>query len=53
MVFDPKNFAYIQQAVEINDTRLTRVWGKSLYRISLKAKSLQNKGSYTFKFIPQ
>jgi hypothetical protein len=53
MVFDSKDFTFSQQPVDINDMRLTRVWGKSLYRISLRAKSLQGKGSYTFKFIPQ
>ena len=53
MVFDSKDFLFSQQPVDINDIRLTRVWGKSLYRISLRAKSLQGKGSYTFKFIPQ
>jgi hypothetical protein len=53
MVFDPNIFAFSQQPVDINDMRLTRVWGKAVYRISLKAKSLQPKGSYAFKFIPQ
>jgi len=53
MVFDPNVFAFTQQPVDINDMRLTRVWGKAVYRISLKAKSLQPKGSYAFKFIPQ
>lgn len=53
MVFDPNIFAFTQQPVDINDMRLTRVWGKAVYRISLKAKSLQPKGSYAFKFIPQ
>lgn len=53
MVFDAKDFTCSQQPVDINDMRLTRVWGKSVYRISLRAKSLQGKGSYSFKFIPQ
>jgi len=53
MVFDPKDFLFSQAPVDINDMRLTRVWGKAVYRISLKAKSLKPKGSYTFKFIPQ
>ena len=53
MVFDPKDFLFTQQPVDIDDMRLTRVWGKAVYRISLKAKSLKPKGSYTFKFIPQ
>ena len=53
MVFDPNIFTFTQQPVDINDMRLTRVWGKAVYRISLKAKSLQPKGSYAFKFIPQ
>jgi hypothetical protein len=53
MVFDTKVFAFIQEPVDISDMRLTRVWGKAVYRINLKAKSLQPKGSYAFKFIPQ
>ena len=53
MVFDPKDFVFSQQPVDINDMRLTRVWGKAVYRITLKAKSLQPKGFYAFKFIPQ
>ena len=44
MVFDPNVFAFTQQPVDINDMRLTRVWGKAVYRINLKAKSLQPKG---------
>ncbi len=53
MIFDPKDFQFTQEPVDINDMRLTRVWGKAVYRISLKAKSLKPKGSYAFKFIPQ
>lgn len=53
MIFDAKDFLFTQQPVDIDDMRLTRVWGKAVYRISLKAKSLKSKGSYAFKFIPQ
>ncbi len=53
VLFDPKVFAITQEPVDISDMRLTRVWGKAVYRINLKAKSLQPKGSYAFKFIPQ
>lgn len=53
MHYDAKMFSVQQQPVVINDSRLTRVWGKQVYRISLIATSLQRKGTYQFKFIPK
>lgn len=53
MTYDAKAFSLRQQPVVINDSRLTRVWGKQIYRISLIATSLQRKGSYQFRFVPK
>ncbi|VTQ06391.1 heparinase II/III domain-containing protein [Sphingobacterium daejeonense] len=46
--FDPKLFEATQETIEQDDPRLSNVWGPRIYRLSLKAKKLNSKGSYKF-----
>ena len=53
MVFDPRVFSFSQEKVEMDDTRLSRVWGKAVYRITLTAKGVTKKDQYKIQVIPQ
>ena len=46
--FDSKVFEASKEAIEQDDPRLSNVWGPRIYRLSLKAKNLNSKGSYKF-----
>jgi len=52
MNYDPKFFDYSVEAVQLDDMRLSRVWGKSIYRLMFRAKHLTTKGNYTFTLTP-
>ncbi|MDR2955477.1 MAG: heparinase II/III-family protein [Prevotella sp.] len=47
--YDPKKFEASVENVEIDDKRLTNVWGERVQRISLKALSTERSGSYKYK----
>ena len=44
----PKVFDVVVEPIALDDTRLSKVWGKEIYRIVLKAKELKMKGSYKY-----
>jgi hypothetical protein len=46
--YDPRAFSYSIETINIDDPRLSNVWGDKLYRISLTAKKMVKKGNYTF-----
>ncbi|WP_025764658.1 heparinase II/III domain-containing protein [Dyadobacter tibetensis] len=48
MNYDSKMFLSSLETVSLPDPRLSRVWGEQLYRISLTAKKVSKKGSYTY-----
>ena len=50
--FDPKLFDYSVESVPLDDIRLSRVWGSTLYRLVFKAKDLKTKGKYIFNITP-
>lgn len=52
MNYDAKNFDYALEPVTLDDARLSRVWGKTIYRVNLKAKKIAAKGNYTFTITP-
>lgn len=52
MYYDPQNFDFSFENVILDDVRLSRVWGKAIYRIVLKATKKLTKGSYTFTLLP-
>ena len=52
MSYDPSVFEYAVEKVAVDDIRLSRVWGKTLYRITLLDKSMRKKGSYSISIKP-
>lgn len=50
--FEPKNFDYAFEPVQIDDARLSKVWGKTIYRLMFKAKKISVNGTYSFTLTP-
>ena len=46
--FNPTQFLASYDTIPQDDPRLSKVWGRQLYRINLKAKSIKSTGKYTF-----
>lgn len=46
--FDGKAFEAKKESIALTDPRLSNVWGKEIYRISLTAKQVTDKGDYRF-----
>jgi len=49
MQYDSKIFEPVLETIALTDPRLSGVWGKEIYRLTLKAKQLSLKGEYTYK----
>src|SRR5690606_2558293 len=48
-IFNPNDFAVSIEEIKRDDSRLNSVWGPALYRISLEAKKIKDKGTYKFQ----
>lgn len=46
LLYDKNTFDAVVEPVEIDDKRLSDVWGNKIYRISLNASKISNKGIY-------
>lgn len=46
--YDPDKFELAIEPKELTDTRLSKVWGKVIYRLSFKAKQKVKRGNYSF-----
>jgi hypothetical protein len=46
--YDKNAFDPVIEPIALDDSRLSNVWGKEIYRISLNAKSAVKSGNYTF-----
>ena len=46
--YNANQFDLSVETVELNDPRLSKVWGDKVYRLSFKAKKQTNKGNYSF-----
>ena len=46
--YDAKAFTAEVETMKLTDRKLSNVWGDEVYRISLKAKKVQNKGKYSY-----
>lgn len=44
----PRNFLVSIETIELKDIRLSRVWGKEIYRIVFKDKEIRTAGNYKF-----
>ncbi len=50
--YDPRLFNLQVEAIDQTDTRLARIWGKTLYRVALQAKKVERTGSYRILMQP-
>lgn len=50
--YDASMFTPSIETITLDDTRLSNVWGDKIYRVTLKANKIENKGNYnlTIKF---
>lgn len=48
LLYDADKFELSVEPKELTDSRLSNVWGKTIYRLSFKAKQQPEKGNYTF-----
>ena len=46
--YDASRFELAVEPLELTDSRLSNVWGKTIYRLSFKAKQQATKGNYLF-----
>lgn len=51
MLYDKNTFTVHINSIPLTDVRLTNVWGKEVYRISLLAKKIEQKGNYKFEIL--
>lgn len=48
LLYDAALFELTVEPKELDDIRLSKVWGSTIYRLSFKAKQQTNKGNYSF-----
>ena len=53
LTYNASDFSLSVDTVTIDDTRLSKVWGKEVYRLSFKARHLAKKGTYRFLITPK
>lgn len=51
MTYDKNVFEASLETIPLNDPRLSGVWGKEIYRLTLKARKPALKGEYTYKIL--
>lgn len=49
LAYDKKLFTPAIETVSLDDPRLSGVWGKEIYRLTLKANKLSTAGTYTYR----
>jgi hypothetical protein len=52
-MYDSKTFDVQFEPVTLDDIRLSKVWGTTIYRMILKDKRITNKGKYQFNIVPE
>lgn len=53
LLYDKTMFTPSMESIKLDDPRLSNVWGKEIFRISLLAKKLETKGNYKLEIIKQ
>ena len=48
LTYDAGRFDLSVETKELTDPRLSKVWGKQIYRLSFKARQMTEKGNYSF-----
>lgn len=46
LLYDKNEFEPVLETIELDDRQLSNVWGNEIYRISLNAKRIVNRGTY-------
>jgi len=52
LTYDKNSFSPVIETIKLEDPRLSNVWGKEVYRISLNAKTVSLTGKYAFTVQP-
>lgn len=52
LTYDKNSFSPVKETIKLEDPRLSNVWGKEVYRISLNAKTVSLTGKYAFTVQP-
>ena len=48
LLYDKNTFTPSIETITLDDPRLSNVWGKEIYRVSLKAKKMVASGTYSY-----
>ena len=48
LLYDANKFDLMVEPKELTDSRLSKVWGKTIYRLSFKSKQQSDSGHYSF-----
>ena len=48
MTYDPKSFTASVESLDLNDPRLSKIWGAQVHRLTLSAQSPKKEGSYSY-----
>jgi len=48
LIYDKNTFTPVIETIQLDDSRLSNVWGKEIYRISLNAKNTTLSGNYNY-----
>jgi len=46
LTYDPSQFKAVTESIPLRDRKLSGVWGKQIYRLSLNARKMQLSGKY-------
>lgn len=49
--YDSKLFTASLETIDLPDTRLSKVWGEKIYRLTLKANQLNTKAQYKYRIV--
>ncbi|RED47805.1 heparinase II/III domain-containing protein [Seonamhaeicola aphaedonensis] len=49
LFYNEQEFSIALESIPLNEKKLSGVWGATIYRLTLTAKSLQKEGEYTFQ----
>nr|WP_321522795.1 heparinase II/III family protein [uncultured Macellibacteroides sp.] len=52
LTYDKNSFSPVKETIKLEDPRLSNVWGKEVYRISLNVKTVSLTGKYAFTVQP-
>ena len=48
LLYDEEQFDPLIEPIELKEKKLSGVWGDTIYRLSLRSKSLEKSGEYEF-----